>query len=119
MIVIVASPRVAYVPVYEPPVGWVVETREVPVLVRARVPGAVYESGSCARLEIVTAEGQAWSFAVDPADFGAENVGELQDAIEEALVARGELDVEDLSGVRHVIPRESIREIRGGPCRVD
>lgn len=118
--VIVVSSRPSYAtPVYHAPPGWVIEEREVPVLVRHQVPGAYYPEGACARLEIVTHEGSVLEMAVDPADFGARNVGELRDILEEALAAQGELDFEDLSGVRHVVPRESIEQIRGTACEVD
>lgn len=119
VILVSLAPRYFYVPVYHAPPGWVIEEREVPVLVRDRVPGAYYPEGTCARLEIVTREGSVLEVAVDPADFGAQNVGELRDILEEALAARGELDFEDLSGVRHVVPRDSIKEIRGTACEVD
>ncbi len=118
VIVIAQRPRYDYVPVYHAPVDWVIEERDVPVLVREGVPGAYY-ADSCAMLEIVTRQGSVLKIAVDPADFGAENVGQLRDILEEALAATGQLDLEDLAGVRHVIPRESIQEIRGGPCQVD
>jgi hypothetical protein len=119
VIVVRTDPVYTTVPVYHAPAGWVIEERDVPVLVGERVPGAYYDSGSCVELEIVTKEGTVLPIRVDPADFGASNVGQLRDILEEALAATGQLDVEDLSGVRHVIPRESIREIRGSACGVD
>lgn len=119
VIVVRTDPVYTTVPVYHAPVGWVIEEREVPVLVGQRVPGAYYDSGSCAELQIVTREGSVLPIRVDPADFGAENVGQLRDILEEALAATGQLDVEDLAGVRHVIPRESILEIRGSACGVE
>lgn len=119
VILVVSEPVYGVVPVYEAPVGWVIEERDVPVLVQEGVPGAVYADDSCALLEIVTQQGSVLRIAVDPADFGAENVGQLRDVLEEALAATGELDVEDLAGVRHVIPRSEIKEIRGTVCQVE
>lgn len=119
VILVVLEPVYGVVPVYTAPYGWVIEERDVEELVARRMRGAVYTAESCALLEIVTRQGSVLRIAVDPADFGAENVGELRDVLEEALAATGELDLEDLAGVRHVIPRSSIEEIRGTACNVD
>lgn len=119
VILVDLEPVYGLVPVYAAPAGWVIEERDVPDLVGRRVPGAVYAGRSCAILEIVNLEGSVLRIAVDPADFGAENVGQLRDVLEEALAATGQLDLEDLAGVRHVIPRSSIEAIRGTACGVD
>lgn len=119
VILVVLEPVYGVVPVYTAPYGWVIEERDVEDLVARRVRGAVYTAESCALLEIVTRQGSVLRITVDPADFGAENVGALRDVLEEALAATGELDLEDLAGVRHVIPRSSIEEIRGTACDVD